>query len=257
MKIKNDRDGIGAIGFDLFNTLVFAKEHTLDEAMEQMIRSLRQSGFDIDEEAFDEHYDTIVAWHIERSRESGKETHNQFWICDTLNRLGNRLPPDDPRIAAAVEAYFSAFYPNVRLIPGTKAMLKELQERFPLGLLSNFTHAPAARKILTILDIDNYFTAVVISGETGYRKPHSRVFNALSDCLSEKKERIIFVGDDPEADLIGALKSGLSPVWMTYARDRSLPFTSGVFSENTENPDNDIPRIASWEDFLAFLNAQS
>ncbi len=211
MKIKNDRDGIGAIGFDLFNTLVFAEEHTLDEAMDRLIRSLRQSGFDMDEEAFDEHYATIVAWHIERSRESGKETHNQFWICDTLNRLGNRLPPDDPRIAAAVEAYFSAFYSNVRLIPGTEAMLKELQKRFPLGLLSNFTHAPAARKILTILDIDKYFTTIVISGENGYRKPHSSVFNALAEGLSEKKERILFVGDDPEADLTGAMKSGLVP----------------------------------------------
>jgi len=36
---------IRAIGFDLFNTLVIAEPHTLDEAMRRLVSSLRQSGF--------------------------------------------------------------------------------------------------------------------------------------------------------------------------------------------------------------------
>ncbi len=255
MKNRHDENRYGAVGFDLFNTLVIANADTLDEAMSRLVGHLKHSGFEMEPQAFHEHYGEAAASHIERSRKNGRETHNRFWICDALNRLGNRLSPDDPRISDAVESYFSAFYPNVRLIPGTGAMLEKLRGRFPLGLLSNFTHAPAAWKILTGLDIGRYFTTVVISGETGYRKPHPSVFSALAEGLSEKKERILFVGDDPETDVKGALQSGLSPVWMTYARDRRLPFTSGIFSENGENPSDKVPRISSWEALEALLEA--
>ncbi len=254
MQNKDKRNPFRAVGFDLFNTLVVARETTLDEAMGRLVAALRQSGFDFDEGAFNTHYGTAAAWHIERSRKSGKETHNRFWICDALNRLGNRLSPDDPRIASAVQAYFSAFYPNVRLVPGTKAMLERLQKHYPLGLLSNFTHAPAARKILATVGIEKYFKTVVISGEMGYRKPHPRVFSALAEGFSEAKEHILFVGDDPETDIKGASQSGLLPVWMTYARDHKAPFNSGIFSENKGNPGDAVLRVASWEALFALLD---
>jgi len=248
---------VHAVGFDLFNTLVVARENTLEAAMERLMQNLKESGFDFDTEAFHSHYTTAAAWHIERSRKSGEETHNRFWICDTLNRLGNRLSPDDSRIEQAVEAYFSAFYPNVRLIPGTEAMLETLYRTYPLGLLSNFTHGPAARKILSDSNISQYFKTIIISGEIGYRKPHPNVFHALAGEISQEKGNILFVGDDPETDIKGALHSGLRPVWMAYARERKLPFTSGVFSENTGDPDPEIPRIASWDALFDLLNRQS
>ncbi len=256
MKTKDDGQAFRAVGFDLFNTLAVAKAETLELAMERLVERLRRHGFSFEEAAFNTHYATAAVWHIETARESGRETHNRFWICDALNRLGNRLPPDDPRIADAVEAYFEAFYPNVRLIPETESMLEALKPRFPLGLVSNFTHGPAARKILAVLGIDAYFSTIVISGEAGYRKPHPHLFHMLAEGLGEENKRILFVGDDPEADVQGALRSGFSPVWMTYARDGNLPFTSGIFLEGERDPDSDIPRIASWEGLFPLLDSR-
>ncbi|MBW2133193.1 MAG: HAD family hydrolase [Deltaproteobacteria bacterium] len=256
MTTKDDEQAFKAVGFDLFNTLVVAEAQTLQLAMARLVERLRQNGFSLEEAAFNAHYATAAVWHIGQARESGRETHNRFWICDALNRLGNRLSPDDPRIADAVEAYFDAFYPNVRLIPGTESMLETLKQRFPLGLVSNFTHGPAARKILHVLGIDAYFSTIVISGEAGYRKPHPHVFDMLAEGLGEENRRILFVGDDPEADVHGALRSGFFPVWMTYARDGNLPFTSGIFSEGKTDPDSDIPRIASWEGLFPLLDGR-
>jgi putative hydrolase of the HAD superfamily len=84
------------------------------------------------------------------------------------------MDPDDPRIASAVEAYFSAFLDLVHPIPGTLEMLAALKERYRIGLLSNFTHAPAARKILDRLGLDAHFSGDIDLGRVGLPKAPPR-----------------------------------------------------------------------------------
>lgn len=245
---------IRAIGFDLFNTLIMADRNTLEEAMGLLIKSLEKDGFAGDHSIFNEHYGKAAAWHIEQSRKSGKETHNRFWICDALNRAGHHLSPDDPRIARGVDAYFSAFYPNCSMIPGALEILRTLQHRYLLGLLSNFTHPPAAWKIIEDLGLSEFFKTVIISGEIGYRKPDPAAFSALVGQLGVESGEILFVGDDPEADIYGAMKAGLYPVYMTYAKDRNLPFTSGMFLEKDEVLKDHVSWISTPEELLHLVN---
>ncbi|OGP61350.1 MAG: hypothetical protein A2V65_00545 [Deltaproteobacteria bacterium RBG_13_49_15] len=245
---------IRAIGFDLFNTLIKANRNTLEEAMGLLIKSLEMDGFAEDHSIFNEDYGKAAAWHIEQSRKSGKETHNRFWICDALNRAGHHLSPDDPRIARGVDAYFSAFYPNCSMMPGALEILRTLQHRYPLGLLSNFTHPPAVWKIIEDLGLRSFFKTVIISGEIGYRKPDPAAFSALVGQLGVESGKVLFVGDDPEADIYGAGKAGLHPIYMTYARDRNLPFASGMFFVKDEAITDHIPRISTPEELLHLLN---
>ncbi|MGA7874860.1 MAG: hypothetical protein WCA08_04295, partial [Desulfoferrobacter sp.] len=81
------------------------------------------------------------------------------------------------------------------------------------------------------------------------------VFRMLSEELGYGSEAIAYVGDDPEPDVEGALKSGLQPIWMTYVRDRKIPFAPGVASEQLENVDGEVPRISSWQELLVLLDA--
>ena len=69
-----------------------------------------------------------------------KETHNGLWTSTTLQRLGIEIEPQDPLVAQAVEAYYSAFIDNARALPGTADVLAALEPRYRLGLLSNLTH---------------------------------------------------------------------------------------------------------------------
>jgi len=246
---------ITAIGFDLFNTLITAEPQTLAEAMGRLIMSLRQSGFSIEEEPFKETYHKMTLKFIERARRDGRETHNSFWISATLEDGGDPIPPDDARIGEAVEHYFSAFYENCRLIPGTEAMLGTLQNRYSLGLLSNFTHGPAAREILKRTGLNPYFKTILISGELGYRKPHPYVFQALVEQLGAGKDHMLYIGDDPEPDIYGAKRAGLQPVWMTYVRDNEVPsVVPSLLQTEVEKPDSEIPRISSWQDLFSLLD---
>ncbi len=247
---------IKAIGFDLFNTLLTAKPNALATAVARLVGSLQESGISFEPETFKEAHRKAALRLIKETRTKGKETHNRYWISAALEELGQELSPEDPRIGMAVEAYFSAFFEFCDLIPGTLQMLETLKVRYRLGLLSNFTHAPAAKTIIQTLGLTPYFEFIIISGEIGYCKPHPVVFNELVEKMQVEREEIVFVGDDPDADIGGALSAGITPVWMTYANNKEIPFASSDADRDRYSFLNDVRTIADWEDFLALFTSQ-
>lgn len=244
---------IQAIGFDLFNTLITVDPETMEEANNRLIQNLKRNGFNVETQYFRQAHREAAMRFLALCRKNGKETHNRFWISAALETENYHISPDDARIAEAVEAYFSAFYIHCNLIPGTKEMLETLHSVYRLGLLSNFTHGPAARKIIDLLGLNFYFDAVLISGEIGYRKPHPLVFQELIHHLKVRPEQALYVGDDIEPDIEGALQAGLQPVWTSYVRDHGLASTVGVIAKGNGVPDTQVPRITDWGDLLFLL----
>ena len=247
---------IKAIGFDLFNTLISVEPHALHDAVIRLTRSLQQSGLNLEPETFRQSHREAAVRFMKETRRDGRETHNRFWISAALKTQGHTVPPDDPRIARAVDAYFSAFSQHCHLIPGTGEMLKTLKGSYLIGLLSNFTHAPAAKEIMDRMGLTPFFDVVVISGELGYCKPHPLVFRHLIDRLGVEKNQILYVGDDPEPDIAGAKRAGIQPIWMTYVRDHNLSFAPGYLSSQTNGLDSEIPRISTWKELLSLLGKE-
>jgi putative hydrolase of the HAD superfamily len=243
---------IKAIGFDLFNTLIIPDSQALPEAMCRLIDNLQRNGFPLNQEAFEEAYHEATVRFIEATRTDGRETHNRLWISAALETLGHTLQPDDPPIAAAVTAYFSAFPDHCHLIPGTEEMLQTLKKTYGLGLLSNFTHGPAAREILEHLGLNPFFDVILISGEEGFRKPHPFVFRRLVQQLGAEPDQTLYVGDDPEPDIMGAQGAGLQPVLTTYVQNKEIPFSSSSPFTHSEHPTH-VPRISSWEELFVLL----
>ena len=245
---------IKAVGFDLFNTLITVEPHALREAMDRLVDSLLQNGLPVESDAFKASHREAALRFFEAARQNGRETHNRFWISAALVTQGHHVEPEDPRVASAVDAYFSAFFDLAHLIPGTLEMLEVLKRRYVTGLLSNFTHAPAARKIIDHLGLTPMFHATLISGELGYRKPHPEVFRELIAGLGVEKETIVYIGDDPGPDIAGALRAGIRPIWTTYVRDQNMASAPGVEPEGLDAPGAEVPRISSWEELLALLS---
>ncbi len=244
---------IKAIGFDLFNTLIVPDLQALPEAMSRLIDSLQESGLFLHQKAFEEGYREAALRFIEATRQDGRETHNRFWICAALEIQGHSLQPDDLRINEAVKAYFSAFPEHCHLIPGTKDMLQTLKETYRLGLLSNFTHGPAARDIIEHVGLNPFFDVTLISGEEGFRKPHPSIFHRLVEGLGVEPDQTIYVGDDPESDITGAQGAGLRPVWTTYVENKKLPFSFNVSATTPEENHAQVPRISTWQELLVLL----
>ncbi len=257
---------IHAIGFDLFETLIMV--HNLvarEETMRRLLQSLQTSGFTVAPETFAPLYRTAARRFSEAAHIEGKETHNRFWVSAALQELGYQVEPDDPRIAHAVEAYFSAFVDYAAPIPGTVDMLATLKTRYRLGLLSNLTHAPVAFRILAKLGMAPFFDVVLVSGELGYRKPHPRVFQALLEQLGTVKEHTAFVGDNLDVDIRGAQQAGIQPIWMHYVQsqkalevqglvDPQPPAAGATASAQGLKALPDVPTIVHWQDLLAILH---
>jgi len=248
---------VKAIGFDLFNTLITVEPQALREAVARLWGSLREDGVDVEPESFYKAHRRAAIHHIDETKKDGRETHNRFWVSSALHELGFPLDHDDPRISRGVESYFSAFLEFCRLIPGTDSMLYTLGKRYALGLLSNFTHPPAARAIVDNLGLSGFFETMIISGEVGYRKPHPFVFRLLQEKLGVTAEETLYVGDDPEPDIDGACNAGMQAVWTTYVRDRSIPLAPGVASDQLDGPACRVPRISSWEGLLQLLDGEA
>lgn len=243
-----------AIGFDLFNTLLTIEPSALEHAVERLTFSLNISGISVEEDSFKKAHREAALRFINETRRDGRETHNRFWISAALMSQEYEIEPDDSRIAAAVDAYFSAFMGRCHLIPGTTEMLKSLKGVYRLGLLSNFTHPPAMREIIDSLGLTPHFDVVLISGELGYRKPHPLVFRLLIEELGVKRSQILYIGDDPEPDIVGARRAGIRPLWFTYVRDKGIPSTPGIAGMMAEDPGDDVMRISEWTDLLSLLD---
>lgn len=244
---------IRAIGFDLFGTLVYLNHRSQDEARRKLVEILRSNGFALETGPFLEVYLASVNKFRAQARNDHVETHNRFWISEALRQSGFPVFPDDPRIGQAVEAYFREFNRYLAVLPGTLEMLASLRKRYRLGLLSNFTHAPAIREALPRLGLYQYLDFILISGEIGHRKPGAVAFSRLIENFGLPGEEIAFVGDDPRSDIQGARAAGIQPVWTLYARRYN-----GWQPEEPEFPvDSAVPRVENWEELLSLFDVAS
>jgi putative hydrolase of the HAD superfamily len=246
---------VKGIGFDLFGTLVLQERFSFDQCIEALYTNLRSRGFALERDAFVQTYRQVNRRFMEQTKADGRETHNRLWVAGALQALGYAVDPSDARVDEAVEAYFEPFVRSCQLIPGTYDMLASLRGRYRLGLVSNFTHPPAVEHILARVGLERCFDQIVISGRLGVRKPHPTIFRELTRLLALAPDEIVFVGDELQADIVGAQKAGMQTVWMTYRQRLERPSPLGQFLGMAEETAGIQPQhvVADWREFLATL----
>lgn len=204
---RNPLTNIDTILFDFFGTIAVI-DLDPDKALARLIRSLEDQGLRLDHDSFIQSYAVISHRYHEKRYKELIEVTNAVWIVETLGSLGFRIGLDDPILSQAIDAYFQPFLDNTRLRPEVPAMLGALG-RFKLGLVSNFTYAPALRAMLEDFRLNIFFQSLTISHEVGYRKPHAEIFKRALETIHADASRTFFIGDTPFDDVFGAKNSGL------------------------------------------------
>ena len=97
--------------------------------------------------------------------------------------------------------------------PGMAQTLLALRERgLKLGIVSNGETAFQRRNI-GALGLEPLVDVILISEAEGLRKPDAAIFRRAAKRLEVKPGQCLFVGDNPEADILGAHRAGMKTAW--------------------------------------------
>ncbi len=120
-------------------------------------------------------------------------------------------------VGTAQDAFAKAQARGHPLVRGAAQTINQLGDRYRLGLLTNGP-SDIQRLKLQGTGLSSRFETVSISGEMGVGKPTPGAFAEVVSRLRAEPQDAVMVGDSWERDVLGALSSGWSAVWIASGR---------------------------------------
>jgi putative hydrolase of the HAD superfamily len=211
---------IKAIFFDAVGTLF----HLTKNVGQHYAYIGEQIGLKLDADLLDQAF--ASAWKRMPAREpieGPRENDDKDWWRELVDLV---LAQAAPRLGEVDrDNFFEIAYEHFaeagvwELYPEVVEVLRELQPRFQLGVVSNFDGR--LRFILEQLGVSKFFRHVFISSELGADKPHPEIYRRSLNFIQLKPDEVLHVGDDPERDWNGASAAGL-PIFRLDRRKNSL-----------------------------------
>ncbi len=88
---------------------------------------------------------------------------------------------------------------------------------YKLGLLSN-TEELLSEYDLQTLNLEHKFDEIILSSSLGIKKPSIMIFDEILQRLNVNNQEAVFVGDNFEDDIVGALNAGIDVVFLTESK---------------------------------------
>jgi putative hydrolase of the HAD superfamily len=210
---------IRLVTFDFWDTLVTDSAENLRAQRALRVaaiqRALRDAGAPVSEvEAEDIHERSGVAlaerfWSLNRD----PSHEEQLRIVLDVARPGIAARLDPAAFRAALDDYISPVLAHPpELSPGAARAVRELAARgVSLGIVSNTGRTPGVilRRVLERHGLLGYFGAISYSDEVGVRKPEAEIFRVTLARAGVAPEEAVHIGDNPDADVVGARAVGM------------------------------------------------
>jgi putative hydrolase of the HAD superfamily len=209
---------IQAIMFDLWNTLFINKSYS-KQRLEHLFQFLqkRQNFLSFDElrSAYNKrfHLSEVTFEEIEF-----RHIYTEDRISNVLSELNITISKDNMEIIKQdLESQMLQDPPLLK--PGVKKTLVELAPNYQIGLISNTGVTPGRilSKLLDVYEILDLFDVKIFSDETGYFKPHPKMFEIPLKKLRCKAQNAIHIGDMLETDVKGANEFQMTSIWFNDA----------------------------------------
>ena len=161
-----------------------------------------------------------------RAREGRMSTPEQTrrYFLDLYARVLNAAGVEGD-LMPGLQRYYDRFQDGryLEVYGDVRPTLEALKARgVRLGVLSNWSEHLGL--VLERLDLDRYFSFLVVSAEAGCEKPDEKIFRMAVDRAETPIERILYIGDYPEEDILPAERIGLDALlidrYEKYARYR-------------------------------------
>jgi putative hydrolase of the HAD superfamily len=131
-------------------------------------------------------------------------------------------PSLDVEVPKLIEDFRSELSAHLPPLDGAAATLLAVLDTagIPWGIVTNGSSQNQRRKIRH-LGLETRAGCMLISEEVGLRKPDAAIFRLAAAHLGTPVHEVLFVGDHPEADVVGAANAGMQTAWTR--RNRSWP----------------------------------
>jgi len=194
---------VKAVLFDLGNTLVYMyPEETFQKILEAL--GISKSLDDVKQAMIKGNQEFDIDKH---SHLSAHEFYTE-WSMVELRHLGITGNAKARKLAEEIDFRWFEFA-KVYVYPDVKETLQRLKHKgLKLGIITG-GYEEDVEKILPKAGLEKFFEVYVGVNTTGKRKPHSEAFNYALKQLRIKPMEAVFVGDQLEADYIGAKKVGM------------------------------------------------
>jgi YjjG family noncanonical pyrimidine nucleotidase len=123
----------------------------------------------------------------------------------------------DEEIDAIANDYIRFLPENNHLFEGTFEVLDYLNQKYNLHIITN-GFAEVQYKKINNSNIGSYFQTITNSEMAGVKKPNPIIFDYALDLAKAKKENSIMIGDSLDADVQGALDSGLDAIFFNESK---------------------------------------
>ncbi len=196
-----------------YPTVLFDLDHTLfdSDASLRAAFSATLSAFDVPEPETYRSAFSMLNDALWKQVETGVLTPPQVHTARFVQLAGLIDLPLDP--AALADRYSHELGDQGDLYPGARELLDRLCECATLALVTNGL-SEVQRARLRRLDIDHYFSAVVISAEVATAKPGQAIFDLTFEQLGNPdRATALMVGDSLTSDIAGGAASGLPTCW--------------------------------------------
>jgi putative hydrolase of the HAD superfamily len=153
------------------------------------------------------------------------DCHGHVWKDKVYQELVTEFKITSITWQALLHDYETQFQFHCVPFIGLVEMLDILkQQGYQLGIITN-GRGEFQAKAISGLGIQTYFEAILISEIEQVRKPAAEIFNRAIAQLGGTAQNSVFIGDHPEADIMGAKNANLRTIWK---RNPFWPETAGA-----------------------------
>jgi len=159
-------------------------------------------------------------WKLYRDEKVTKEDLRYSRLKETFDAL--QFTVKDEVINQLSEDYITYLSSFNNVFDGTFEILDYLKSKYKLHIITN-GFKDAQNNKLKSSKLDHYFETVTSAEVAGVKKPNPHIFNFALNSAQAETQNSIMIGDNYEADILGALDIGLDAICFNYHKVEEMP----------------------------------
>lgn len=144
------------------------------------------------------------------------EIEKDFLSIERFNGSLKNFGIDDLEMAKTMASDYIRISPTkTKLYPNAIEVVEKLSKKYKLHILTNgFSEVQFAK--VEKSGLSPYFETIITSEMAGAQKPNPKIFLYSLRKTGAKKEETLMIGDDLEADILGAQKIGVDQIYVNF-----------------------------------------